>query len=106
MGPDDIELGDEEITVERRPRAGEVVSVPLSAEEAGQLQAVAERGKTTLSGVGREALAGYLARGLERPPSVGPWTGTVSSRGHFELSYAHYGEAARTAGSVKEATPA
>ena len=55
MGPDDIELGDEVIEVERRERAGVVVSVRLSAEEADRLQRMAEDRKTTLSRVAREA---------------------------------------------------
>ena len=100
MGPDDIELGDEVLEVDRKPRAGVVVSVRLSAEEADQLQSIAESRQTTLSRVAREALASYLARGPERPPSIGPWTGTVSSRGHFELTYAHHGTTPQTAGSV------
>ena len=64
MGPDDIELGDEVIEVERRERAGVVVSVRLSAEEADRLQSMAEDRKTTLSRVAREAIATYLANGL------------------------------------------
>ena len=106
MGPDDIELGDEVIDVERKPRAGVVVSVRLSAEEADQLQRIAERRKTTLSRVAREALTSYLVHGPERAPAVGPWTGTVSIGGHFELSYPDHGTTARTAGSVSQPTPA
>jgi predicted transcriptional regulator len=101
MGPDDIELGDEVIEVERKPRAGVVLSVRLSAEEADQLQAIAEKRRTTLSRVAREALAGYIARGPERPPAMGSWTGTVGIGGHFELTYAHHGRSAETVGSVK-----
>jgi hypothetical protein len=105
MGPDDIELGDDVIEVERKPRAGVVVSVRLSAEEADQLQRIAERRQTTLSRVAREALTGYIEHGPERVPAMGPWTGTVGIGGHFELTYAHYGSTVETAGSVREATP-
>lgn len=105
MGPDDIELGDDVIEVEKNPRAGVVVSVRLSAEEADQLQNLAEQRRTTLSSVAREALSSYLAHGPERPPAAGPWTGTVGTGGHFELSYASHGTFAQTVGSVREATP-
>ena len=106
MGPDDIEPGDEVIDVERKPRAGVVVSVRLSAEEADQLQRIAEGRKTTLSRIAREAPTGYLVHGPERAPTAGPWTGTVSIGGHFELSYAAHGATARTAGSVLQPTTA
>ncbi len=105
MGPDDIELGDV-IEVERKPRAGVVVSVRLSADEADELQSIAESRHTTLSRVVREALASYLAHGPERRPSIGPWTGTISGPGRFELTYAHHGTEAQTAGSVVQLTPA
>jgi hypothetical protein len=105
MGPNDIELGDEVIEVERKPRAGVVVSVRLSAEEADQLQNIAEQRQTTLSKVAREALTGYLAHGPEKAPVMGSWTGTVGVGGHFELTYAHHGSAPQTAGSVKQVTP-
>ena len=66
MGPEDIELGDELIEVERRPRAGVVVSVRLSADEADRLQRLADERKTTLSHVAQEALSAYLAHGSEQ----------------------------------------
>ena len=75
MGPDDIELGDEAIEVERRERAGVVVSVRLSAEEADRLQSIAEDRKTTLSRVAREVIAAYLADGRDSAddrPITGP----------------------------------
>lgn len=65
LGPDDIELGDEAIEVERRERAGVVVSVRLSAEEADRLQDIAEGRKTTLARVAREAIELYLAKGRQ-----------------------------------------
>lgn len=65
IGPDNIELGDEAIEVERRERAGVVVSVRLSAEEADRLQDIAESRKTTLSRVAREVIAAYLANGRD-----------------------------------------
>jgi predicted DNA-binding ribbon-helix-helix protein len=65
IGPDNIELGDEAIEVERRERAGVVVSIRLSADEADQLQDIAESRKTTLSRVVREVIASYLANGRD-----------------------------------------
>jgi hypothetical protein len=61
LGPNDIELGDEVIEVERQRRAGVVVSVRLSAEEADRLMTIAEGRQTTLSRVAREAIERYLA---------------------------------------------
>jgi hypothetical protein len=74
MGPDDIELGDEPIRVERRPRAGVVVSVRLSPNEADELLTIAEARHTTLSQIAREAISGYIAsRPLSQPsPSKPP----------------------------------
>ena len=66
MRPEDIELGDDVIEVERKPRAGVVVSVRLSADEANRLQQLAEERRTTLSHVAQEALSAYLAHGPER----------------------------------------
>jgi hypothetical protein len=37
MGLDDIDLGDDVIEVERKPRAGVIISIRLSAEDADQL---------------------------------------------------------------------
>ena len=71
MGPEDIELGDEVIEVERRPRAGVVVSVRLSADEADQLQRLAEERKTTLSHVAQEALSAFLEHDSRRTPVAG-----------------------------------
>ena len=75
LGPDDIEVGDEVIEVERRERAGVIVSVRLSAEEADRLQSMAEDQKTTLSRVAREVIANYLAhgrQGADETPVAGP----------------------------------
>jgi hypothetical protein len=109
MGPDDIELGDEVIEVERKPRAGVVVSVRLSADEADQLQNIAEQRETTLSKVAREAVAAYLTHGPDRGPVTSPWTGTVSSSvvgGHFQLTYVQHGANFETTGSVMDPTKA
>jgi predicted DNA-binding ribbon-helix-helix protein len=65
IGPDTIELGDDAIEVERCERAGVVVSVRLSAEEADRLQDIAEGRKTTLSRLAREVIAAYLADGRD-----------------------------------------
>jgi hypothetical protein len=85
MGPDDIELGEEPIHVERRPRSGVVISARLSSDEADRLQAVAALRGVTLSQIAREAITTFLSGGLVDSTSTGPWTGTVSGNGHFEL---------------------
>ena len=69
MGPKDVELGDEVIEVERRPRAGVVLSVRLSPDEADRLQGIAEARRTTLSQVAREAITSYLSSGAMAAPA-------------------------------------
>ena len=104
MGPDDIELGDEVIEVEKKPRAGVVVSVRLSAEEADRLQDLADKRGISLSRVAREALSGYLAHGPERPPAIGPWSHTIGLGGHFETPDVSRRATAQTAGSMSVQT--
>jgi len=72
MERSDVELGDELIEVERRPRAGVVVSVRISADEADALQALAERRRATLSQVAKEAIVAYLSRGPVRQTAAVP----------------------------------
>jgi len=107
MRSEDIELG-EILEVERKSRAGVVVSVRLSADEADELQRLAEQRGTTLSKVAREAITSYLAHGPNRGIEIGPWTGTVSSSkmgGSFELTFSPSSSTAETAGSVREFSP-
>lgn len=103
MESKDLELGNEPVEVERRPRSGVVVSVRLSPGEADQLGAIAERRRMTLSQVAREAISSYLAGGMIRNPAAAPWTGTTSGNSNLELVYGSYGAIVRTEGSVKEA---
>ncbi len=71
MNSAEIELDDEAIEVERRPRSGVVVSVRLAPDEADLLQSIAERRRTTLSQVAREAIIGYLAsEPVEKPATA------------------------------------
>ena len=79
MGPDDIELGDEVVEVERRPRSGVVVAVRLTADEADLLQTIAEGRKTTLSRIAWEAISRYLATGGGVTPPPGSLTGAPTS---------------------------
>lgn len=72
MRHEDIELGEDAIEVERKPRAGVVISVRLSADEADRLQQLAEERKTTLSHVAHEALSAFLARDSRRASVAGP----------------------------------
>jgi hypothetical protein len=103
--PDDIELGDDVIEVERKPRAGVVVSVRLSPEEADQLQAIAERRGVSLSRVAREALSGYLMYGPDRPTIIGPWSHTIGLGGHFEpTGGTTLRAAAQTTGAITKQT--
>lgn len=53
---DDYELGDEPMQVERAPRAGVVVSVRLSPEEAERLFLVARLSDKLITEVAKEAL--------------------------------------------------
>src|SRR5713101_5745245 len=78
MEPKDIELGDELIEVERRPRSGVVISVRLSPDEADQLQAKAQARRTTLSSVAREAITSYLSHPSVTTPSQ--LTGGISGQ--------------------------
>lgn len=99
----DIELTNEVVEVERRPRSGVVVSVRLSPEEADELQNIAEARHLTLSQVTREAIRFYLKGPIAKPTSQWPWTGTTSGGGHFELTYADFGSLIGTAGVSGEA---
>jgi predicted transcriptional regulator len=97
MGPEDIELGDEPVEVERRPRSGVVLSVRLSPDEADQLQTLAAQRRVPLSTVAREAIVTYLTNGPLARPSVAPWF-VSGQTGHITVSYAKFGSTARTAG--------
>ena len=68
MRSEDIELGDEAVEVERKPRAGVVVSIHLSADEADKLQRLDEQRETTLSHMVQEAMSTYLANDTRRAP--------------------------------------
>ena len=96
----DIELGDEPLEVERRPRAGAVVSVRLTAEEAARLQDLAERQRTTTSRLVRHIIGEYLKHGSGHQVAVSPWTGTTTGWGNLEVNYARVGPMVRTDGSV------
>jgi hypothetical protein len=66
MDRDDLDLGDEPLEVERPPRAGLIVSVRLSPDEADRLEELAEQRGTTLSQLARGIIAEYLDRGSRR----------------------------------------
>jgi hypothetical protein len=65
-----FEAGDEPVEVERRARAGVVVSVRLTPDEADRLQELAAERNTTLSRLGREAIVRLLDDG--NAPSRSP----------------------------------
>ena len=95
MGPDDVEWGTEPLQVERPRRAGVVISVRLAPEEADRLEDLAEKRGTTLSGIAREAITGYLNQGAYAPPAAAAWT---FSGVNMSLGYKHYGPTTRTRG--------
>jgi len=99
MGPEDIELGDAPVQVERRPRAGVVLSVRLSPNEADRLQDIAAQRQVPLSTVAREAIVTYLTDGPLARPAVAAWTVGSSGR-QVSLAYPEYGAVARTAGRL------
>src|ERR1700730_8061169 len=74
--PDDFEIGDEPIEVERKQRAGVVISVRLSPEEADQLQQAAARMDLTVSQVLRRALGGFLRGPADCEYAYPRWTAT------------------------------
>jgi Ribbon-helix-helix protein, copG family len=61
--PGDIELGDEITEVEVRSPVGLVISVRLSAEEADQLEQIAEKAGKSVTEVAREAVQAVIAAG-------------------------------------------
>ncbi len=61
--PGDIELGDEITDIEVRRPVGLVISVRLSAEEADQLERIAERAGKSVTDVAREAVRAVIAAG-------------------------------------------
>jgi hypothetical protein len=94
----DIELGDEPIAVQRRPRSGLVVSTRLSPEEADRLQDLAEAQGKTVSQVAREALTIYVNAGGTRVPQLSwaAWTGTVGGPAILELTFSDHSRVVRT----------
>lgn len=63
LDPDDLDLGDEETSVQVRHPVGLVVSVRLSAEEADQLERIAEVAGKSVVDVAREAVQATIAAG-------------------------------------------
>ncbi len=98
----DFEVGDEPVQVERRARAGVVVSVRLSAEEADELQRLAEARDTTVSRIAREAIVGYLRTGAVARPAGPPWTGTTTGFANLELITSGSGPVVRTRAEAPE----
>ena len=98
----DFEAGDEPVQVKRSSRAGVVVSVRLSPEEADRLQDIAEERRTTLSQIAREAVALYLRVGPTGGRAAGsPWTGTTTEHANLELVVQSLGPTVRTSGCVQ-----
>ncbi len=104
MDRTDVEMGEETLDVERRPRAGVVVSVRLSPQEADRLQDVAERRRLTISQVAREALSAYLTGGAVGALAAAPLQGGTSNDASLTLIVKDYGHTAYSHGPVKEPT--
>lgn len=84
---DDFEIGTEPIEVERKPRAGVVISVRLSPDEAEQFQKIAEERGMTVSQIARQALGAFLHATPERQPAFAPWTSTVRKNCSLAVSW-------------------
>jgi predicted DNA-binding ribbon-helix-helix protein len=67
-GPDDIELGDEAVAVEQPRRAGLVVSIRLSPEEADQLERLADQRRMAISALAKEIVAESLKAATAAAP--------------------------------------
>ena len=96
----------EVVEVERRPRAGAVISVRLSSDEAGQLQRIAEQRGSTVSRVARDALVDFLhhgstVTGIRAWPGL-PWTGTTDYGNNLVLLTSSTGQLAMTVGPVQQ----
>lgn len=102
MENSDIELGMDAIEVERKPRAGVVISARFSAEEADLIQGLAERRRVSLSQVVRDAVAAYLVYGASPVTIATRWTGTTSNFGNLTLNYPTLGPSSETEGQARE----
>ena len=71
---EDFEAGDEQIEVERRPRAGAVLSIRLSGDEVERLQQLARDRGVSLSRLGREALTAFIKSGAVSLGTGIQWT--------------------------------
>ncbi len=79
-----FEAGDEELVVERRPRAEAVISVRLSTEEASRLQSLAESEHKSVSRFARDVLTTYLDRVVaERTVAGATMTTTAETHVRF-----------------------
>lgn len=81
----DFEVSDEVVEVERPPRGGAVVSTRLSADEADQLQQIAQERDLSLSQIVREAIAVYLRTGAGRRPEGPTWTSTITTDASLQV---------------------
>jgi hypothetical protein len=76
MERSDIELGDA-IEVKRRPRAGVVLSVRITSEEADRLQRIADERGSTVSEVARDAVSHFLTASPSGVTIGATWSGTA-----------------------------
>jgi hypothetical protein len=107
MDRSDIELGNTPLEVRRRGRAGVVLSVRISADEAEQLQRRADERGVSVSEIAREAVTHYLSGGSSGGgATISPWTGETVGGGPVRLT--PFGSSRRpgvidTRGSVRDA---
>ncbi len=94
----DFQASDEVVEVERKPRAGVVISVRLSPEEADKIMELAEVRGATVSKIAREALTAFL-RGGSGVPVGSMWTGaTVNPGSTLSMQTVAYGPVTVTKG--------
>lgn len=97
-----FELGDEPVAVERRERAGVVISVRLSRDEADRLHEAARRANKTLSQTAREAIVSSLSIGVPAAAGSAVWTVTSPHGGLVALKLRGDEVGTQTTGDVRE----
>jgi predicted transcriptional regulator len=104
MATNEYELG-EAVEVDRRARAGVVVSVRLSQDEVTQLQEFARRRGATLSQVARDAITGFIENGGKPRWYAVQWTGTMADANNLVLTQVQQSSIVVTRGEVRTGNP-
>jgi len=88
---DEFEIGTEPIEVQRKPRAGVVLSVRLSPEEADRIEDIADDRGMTVSQVARQAISSYLGTRSGRQIAVSPTTSVSIGGGDVSFTWTNPG---------------